>query len=150
MEQKVAYFKRSVRHDRMMIGWFLSRHAPRTLERRSEIGWYLNALTWHRHLLAQYTAKLLPNPRTYAGPCLASIFDREDPSWDPTISYGGGHNIYDPYGLGQANPGTKMAPFGADWRTNPYTQIRWARSYALQRYGGECAAWAHWQANWSW
>lgn len=39
------------------------------------------------------------------------------------------------YGLGQATPGTKMAPFGADWTTNPITQLRWANDYAISRYG---------------
>lgn len=39
------------------------------------------------------------------------------------------------YGLGQATPGTKMAPFGADWSSNPITQLRWADDYAKSRYG---------------
>ena len=29
------------------------------------------------------------------------------------------------YGIPQALPGSRMAAFGADWRTNPATQIRW-------------------------
>jgi hypothetical protein len=83
-------------------------------------------------------------------PCLARIVDREDGRWDPTINYGGGHGDTSiSYGLGQANPGTKMAPYGADWRTNPWTQLRWMRAYA-GRYGGECGAWAFWQAHWWW
>ena len=64
----------------------------------------------------------------------------EDPTWDPTASWNGGHDPHDSYGLGQANPGSKMARFGRDWRTNPWTQIRWMRAYAISRYGGECAA----------
>lgn len=83
-------------------------------------------------------------------PCLARIIDREDPSWDPTVSYGGGHNVNDSYGLGQANPGTKMARFGADWRTNPWTQLRWTISYAVGRYGSECAALAFWLRHGWW
>jgi hypothetical protein len=82
-------------------------------------------------------------------PCLARIIDREDRSWDPTVSFGGGHNVHDSYGLGQANPGTKMAAFGRDWRTNPWTQLRWMESYAA-RYGGECAAWAFWRTHYWW
>ncbi len=74
-------------------------------------------------------------------PCLAGIIDVEDPSWDPTVDYGGGHgNVYESYGLGQANPGTKMASYGADWRTNPWTQLRWMVAYADGRYGSECGA----------
>ena len=83
-------------------------------------------------------------------PCLAHIIDHEDGRWDPTISFGGGHNPNDSYGLGQANPGTKMAAFGPDWRTNPWTQLRWMRAYAVARYGSECAAWAFWQRNGEW
>ncbi len=49
------------------------------------------------------------------------------------------------YGLAQALPGSKMASAGADWRTNPATQIRWALSYMNSRYGSPNAAWAYWQ-----
>jgi hypothetical protein len=84
-------------------------------------------------------------------PCLAWIVDREDPSWDPTIDFGGGHgNVYESYGLVQANPGTKMASAGADWRTNPRTQLAWGRSYARARYGSTCAAKAYWQGHGYW
>ncbi|MEU2427085.1 LysM peptidoglycan-binding domain-containing protein [Streptomyces sp. NPDC007851] len=51
------------------------------------------------------------------------------------------------YGLAQALPGSKMAGFGSDWRTNPATQLRWMRSYVHSRYGGACAAWAFWQTH---
>jgi len=72
--------------------------------------------------------------------CLADIIDVEDGSWDPTIDYGGGHyNTHDSYGLGQANPGTKMSAYGADYATNALTQLRWMRSYVM-RYGGACPA----------
>jgi len=39
------------------------------------------------------------------------------------------------YGLCQATPGYKMATAGADWATNPVTQLRWCSNYA-KRYGG--------------
>ncbi|MBH5336748.1 transglycosylase SLT domain-containing protein [Streptomyces pactum] len=51
------------------------------------------------------------------------------------------------YGLVQALPGTKMASAGADWRTNPATQIKWGLSYMNERYGSPCGAWSFWQAN---
>jgi len=47
------------------------------------------------------------------------------------------------YGIPQALPGDKMAVEGADWRTNPYTQIRWGQTYIKQRYGTPCNAWSH-------
>ena len=53
------------------------------------------------------------------------------------------------YGLGQALPASKMASEGADWRTNPVTQIKWALNYMDSRYGSPNAAWQFWQAhNW--
>lgn len=54
------------------------------------------------------------------------------------------------YGLGQATPGTKMASFGDDWKTNPVTQLRWATSYALGRYKSWEAAYNYWTAHHNW
>ncbi|MER7759157.1 transglycosylase SLT domain-containing protein [Streptomyces sp. NPDC097619] len=51
------------------------------------------------------------------------------------------------YGLVQALPGGKMASAGADWRTNPATQIKWGLNYMNERYGSPCGAWSFWQAN---
>ena len=47
------------------------------------------------------------------------------------------------YGLPQALPGSKMAAFGADWRTNPITQLRWMIAYIAGRYGTACRAWRY-------
>lgn len=54
------------------------------------------------------------------------------------------------YGLGQATPGTKMSSFGADWKTNPVTQLKWADSYARERYGTWRATYEFWQARHYW
>ncbi|MFD5424420.1 transglycosylase SLT domain-containing protein [Streptomyces sp. NPDC127084] len=51
------------------------------------------------------------------------------------------------YGLVQALPGAKMASAGADWKTNPKTQIEWGMDYMKERYGSACGAWDFWQAN---
>ena len=40
------------------------------------------------------------------------------------------------YGIPQALPGSKMATMGADWETNPVTQIKWMIQYVNNRYGG--------------
>lgn len=40
------------------------------------------------------------------------------------------------YGIPQALPGNKMASVGADWETNPVTQIKWMKQYVEKRYGG--------------
>lgn len=39
------------------------------------------------------------------------------------------------YGIPQANPGTKMASAGSDWKTSPATQIAWGLSYIKSAYG---------------
>ena len=46
------------------------------------------------------------------------------------------------YGIPQALPGSKMSTVGADWRTNPATQITWAVEYMKKRYGSPCDAWS--------
>lgn len=54
------------------------------------------------------------------------------------------------YGIVQATPGAKMASAGADWATNPITQLRWATSYAVGRYGSWGGAYNHWLASHNW
>jgi len=39
------------------------------------------------------------------------------------------------YGIPQANPGSKMASAGSDWKTNPATQIKWGLAYIKATYG---------------
>lgn len=51
------------------------------------------------------------------------------------------------YGIPQALPGTKMGSAGADWETNPATQITWGLGYISGRYGTPCGAWGHSQAR---
>jgi outer membrane biosynthesis protein TonB len=53
------------------------------------------------------------------------------------------------YGIPQALPGDKMATVGADWRTDPLTQVRWMIGYVRDAYGSACGAWSFWQMN-SW
>lgn len=50
------------------------------------------------------------------------------------------------YGIPQALPGNKMASAGADWETNPITQIRWMAGY-VNRYGGWQGALNFWYAH---
>lgn len=51
------------------------------------------------------------------------------------------------YGIPQSLPGNKMATAGADWATNPATQISWGLGYIGGRYGAPCGAWGHSQAK---
>lgn len=76
--------------------------------------------------------------------CLDSLWQKES-NWS--------HTAMNPssgaYGIPQSLPGNKMASAGADWQTNPATQISWGLGYIQGRYGSPCAAWAHSQAhNW--
>lgn len=54
------------------------------------------------------------------------------------------------YGLCQSTPGTKMATAGADWTTNPITQLHWCSSYADRAYGGWGNAYYHWLSHHNW
>lgn len=51
------------------------------------------------------------------------------------------------YGIPQALPGSKMASAGADWATNPVTQIRWMIGYVNGRYGGWNQALTWWYTH---
>ncbi|CAM5414324.1 lytic transglycosylase domain-containing protein [Streptomyces parvulus] len=74
--------------------------------------------------------------------CFSNIVDHES-SWN----YQAVNPSSGAYGLFQALPAGKYASAGADWRTNPATQIKWGLSYMDGRYGSPCDAWAFWQAN---
>ncbi len=74
--------------------------------------------------------------------CFSNIVDHES-SWN----YRAVNPSSGAYGLFQALPGSKMSSVGADWRTNPATQIKWGLNYMDSRYGSPCEAWAFWQAN---
>ena len=76
--------------------------------------------------------------------CFSNIVAHES-GWDYTAT----NPSSGAYGLVQALPGDKMASVGADWRTNPATQIKWGLSYMDSRYGSPCGAWSFWQAH-SW
>ncbi|MEI5006516.1 transglycosylase SLT domain-containing protein [Streptomyces chengbuensis] len=74
--------------------------------------------------------------------CFSNIVDHES-SWN----YRAQNPSSGAYGLVQALPGSKMASAGADWQTNPATQIKWGLNYMNDRYGSPCGAWSFWQAN---
>ncbi|OEJ94606.1 aggregation-promoting factor C-terminal-like domain-containing protein [Streptomyces thermolilacinus] len=74
--------------------------------------------------------------------CFSNIVDHES-SWN----YRAQNPSSGAYGLVQALPGSKMASAGADWQTNPATQIKWGLNYMNERYGSPCGAWSFWQAN---
>jgi len=70
--------------------------------------------------------------------CLVALWNRES-HWNVYA-----HNVSSgAYGIPQALPGDKMATAGADWQTNPVTQITWGLGYIAGRYGTPCGAWEH-------
>ncbi|WP_457786169.1 aggregation-promoting factor C-terminal-like domain-containing protein [Streptomyces olivaceus] len=74
--------------------------------------------------------------------CFSNIVNHES-----TWNYQATNASSGAYGLVQALPGSKMASAGADWQTNPATQIKWGLNYMDSRYGSPCGAWEFWQAN---
>jgi hypothetical protein len=69
--------------------------------------------------------------------CLYNLWMRES-SWNVYAE-----NASGAYGIPQALPGDKMAANGADWQTNPVTQIAWGLGYIQGQYGTPCGAWNH-------
>ncbi len=54
------------------------------------------------------------------------------------------------YGLCQALPASKMRSAGADYMTNPITQLKWCNGYAVGRYGSWANAYNFWTRNHWW
>lgn len=74
--------------------------------------------------------------------CLDELWTRES-NWRENA-----HNASSgAHGIPQALPGEKMAPYGADYLTNPVPQIRWGLDYIKNRYGTPCGAWSFWQGE---
>lgn len=75
--------------------------------------------------------------------CLLNLWNQESGwTWDAENPGSGA------YGIPQALPGGKMAAAGADWRTDPYTQVKWGvEDYIDPVYGSACAAWGHEEAQ---
>jgi hypothetical protein len=74
--------------------------------------------------------------------CLVALWNKES-GWRVN-AYNRGSGAY---GIPQALPGSKMGSVGADWETNPATQITWGLNYVGGRYGTPCVAWGHSQST---
>jgi hypothetical protein len=75
-------------------------------------------------------------------PCLDKLFTKES-GWNPKAR----NPSSGAYGIPQALPGDKMAPYGSDWQTNPVPQIKWGLAYIKNRYQTPCNAWSHSQST---
>ncbi|PRY66928.1 hypothetical protein B0I08_1089 [Glaciihabitans tibetensis] len=74
--------------------------------------------------------------------CLVSLWTKES-GWNHLAE----NKSSGAYGIPQSYPGNKMASAGADWKTNPATQIRWGIGYIAGRYSTPCGAWTNSQAK---
>ncbi|XRQ11758.1 lytic transglycosylase domain-containing protein [Actinomadura welshii] len=70
--------------------------------------------------------------------CLVKLWNKES-GWRTNAA----NPTSQAYGIPQANPGSKMASAGADWRTSAKTQIKWGLGYIKDRYKTPCGAWQH-------
>ncbi|MGW5367442.1 aggregation-promoting factor C-terminal-like domain-containing protein [Streptomyces sp. NPDC004009] len=84
--------------------------------------------------------RMIPDVAQYNA--FSKIVEHES-GWNPSAT----NSSSGAYGLVQALPGSKMASAGADWKTNPATQIKWGLDYMNSRYGSPAKAWTFWQAN---
>ena len=66
--------------------------------------------------------------------------------WKP----GSANSYSGAYGLCQALPASKMSSSGADYLTNPTTQLKWCTGYAEGRYGSWAGAYKAWQDQGWW
>jgi hypothetical protein len=73
--------------------------------------------------------------------CLDELWTRES-GWRMVWNYQGSGA----YGIPQALPASKMASAGADYMTNPATQVHWGLEYIRDTYGSPCGAWSHEEA----
>lgn len=157
--QKVAYFERSVKHEGDVMRFLTAADAPRTAERPKLVRWYTKALRWHRHLLADYRAKLEPqSPRAYARllalaqgwsgyewEALDTIVGHES-SWNPCRHYPSttdcGYTGASACGIPQRNPcpASWRGRLAASWKEQVVELIRYVR----ERYGTPSHALSIW------
>lgn len=74
--------------------------------------------------------------------CLDALWQHES-NWDPSAE----NPTSGAYGIAQALPAARMASVGADWMSNPLTQVSWGLEYIAGRYGSACSAWSFWLAH---
>ena len=89
-----------------------------------------------------YAQTLVTDPQQFE--CLTLLWNAES-GWNHKA-----HNRSSgAYGIPQSLPANKMRSAGADYLTNPETQIRWGLSYIANRYKTPCGAYAHFKKrNW--
>jgi hypothetical protein len=97
-----------------------------------------------------HTANADSNPKKFAlGKIGQKQFNCLEPLWEKEShwNYKAHNHSSGAYGIPQSVPGSKMASAGADWKTNPITQVKWGIGYVNGRYGSACGAWSFWKRN---
>jgi hypothetical protein len=74
--------------------------------------------------------------------CLEPLWAHES-SWNVTAS----NPSTGAYGIPQADPGSKMASAGPNWKSDAATQIKWGLTYIKDTYQSPCGAWRHEQSR---
>jgi hypothetical protein len=80
-------------------------------------------------------------------------WEAQFPALNYIINHESGWNVHarnpssGAYGLGQALPASKMAPYGGDYRDSANTQLRWMLAYIGGRYGDPNGAASFWRAH---
>ena len=94
-------------------------------------------------LLAKHMAALAPYSWTGREvTCLRVLWDNESNHYELAHNKTSGA-----HGIPQALPASKMARYGADYLTNPATQIAWGLAYIRGRYRSPCGALATWTSR---
>jgi len=75
--------------------------------------------------------------------CLERLWTGES-NWNHLIGNRQGSGAY---GIPQSLPASKMASHGADYLTNPRTQIAWGLDYISKRYSTPCGALSFWNSK---
>ncbi|KGN37418.1 hypothetical protein [Knoellia subterranea] len=105
---------------------------------------------------ASIIANAKSDPRSAARELAASEYGWGDSQWrclnllwegESSWRYTAENPSSGAYGIPQSLPARKMAKFGADYRSNPITQIKWGLWYIEASYGSPCNAWNKWQSR---
>jgi hypothetical protein len=135
----------------------VDKHLPTTRWGKPYLGW-----------TGDLNGTVIPLGRAFTGSALAGSgsvktmaqqllrlhgWEAQWPALDYIVGHESGWNVHarnassGAYGLGQALPASKMAPYGSDWRDSANTQLRWMLAYIGSRYGDPNVAAAFWRAH---
>jgi hypothetical protein len=146
LEQKVTYFKHSVKREESLVKWFASvRHNLRSnlkvlvkrynfaVQVRLQLKWHQEALSWQKSLLDRYSSKLVP---VYVSPSLPPHYSAwlcihsHEGSWTDSGSpyYGGlqfGYNEWHTYGTPYTGADTAnlASPLEQMWAAERYYNV---------------------------